>query len=66
LLVPVIGIAASALILGEQPSLVELAGSAVIFVGLIVNTLGRRSSASAVEPADQPGGKDAVPQLPAG
>jgi O-acetylserine/cysteine efflux transporter len=63
LLVPVVGIAASALLLGEQPSLVELAGSAVIFIGLVVNALGRRSP-TAAEPIGGPGGKDVVPELP--
>jgi O-acetylserine/cysteine efflux transporter len=42
LLVPIVGIAAAALILGEPLSRLELAGSAVIFVGLLVNVWGAR------------------------
>jgi O-acetylserine/cysteine efflux transporter len=42
LLVPIVGIAAAALILGEPLSPLELGGSVVIFVGLLVNVFGAR------------------------
>lgn len=66
LLVPVVGIAASASLLGEQPSPLELAGSAIIFAGLIVNMFGRRIPASSVQPSGSDGDNDVYPPAPAG
>ncbi|MBF0678104.1 MAG: EamA family transporter [Devosia sp.] len=42
LLVPVAGIASSMILLGEEITLVEIAGSALIFVGLVCSVLGAR------------------------
>ena len=42
LLVPVVGIISSTVILHEPLSLLEIVGSAIIFVGLLVNVLGGR------------------------
>ncbi len=42
LLVPVVGIGASATLLGEPLSPLEIIGSAVIFAGLLVNVFGTR------------------------
>ena len=43
LLVPVFGIAAAAVALGERPSVVELAGAAVVIAGLLYGLSGGRS-----------------------
>lgn len=57
LLVPVVGIAAGVLVLGERVTLLEAIGSAVIFAGLLINVFGgrwlaaRRAAAAAPEPA---------------
>jgi O-acetylserine/cysteine efflux transporter len=42
LLVPVVGIGASALILGERINGLEIAGSVLVFAGLLLNTFGPR------------------------
>jgi O-acetylserine/cysteine efflux transporter len=42
LLVPVVGIGASVMLLGERVSLLEAIGSAVIFSGLLINVFGGR------------------------
>jgi O-acetylserine/cysteine efflux transporter len=42
LLVPVVGIGASALLLGESIDVVELLGSLLVFIGLLVNGFGPR------------------------
>ncbi|HVW93294.1 MAG TPA: EamA family transporter [Devosia sp.] len=42
LLVPIVGIAASALLLGERVSLLEGAGSLLVFGGLLINVFGPR------------------------
>ncbi|MHA6689132.1 EamA family transporter [Devosia sp. A449] len=42
LLVPVVGFAAAYVLLGEQVSLLEIAGSALIFVGLVLTIIGPR------------------------
>jgi O-acetylserine/cysteine efflux transporter len=42
LLVPVVGFAAAYLILGEQVSLLEILGSVLIFLGLLLNVFGPR------------------------
>ena len=42
LLVPIAGIGSSALLLGEKVSGIEMAGSALVFVGLLLNLLGPR------------------------
>jgi O-acetylserine/cysteine efflux transporter len=53
LLVPVVGIAAAWLLLGEQPGLGELAGAVVVLAGLaVVSGLLRRRSRSASLPAE--------------
>ena len=46
LLVPISGIGASALLLGETISGLEIAGSALVFVGLLLNVFGPRLLAS--------------------
>ena len=45
LLVPVVGFAAAALILGETVSLLEILGSVLIFAGLLLHVLGPRAVA---------------------
>jgi O-acetylserine/cysteine efflux transporter len=42
LLVPVVGFAAAMLLLGEAVSSLEILGSALIFVGLVLNVFGPR------------------------
>jgi O-acetylserine/cysteine efflux transporter len=42
LLVPVVGIGSAVLILGEPLSGLELAGSALVFAGLLLNVFGPR------------------------
>lgn len=64
LLVPPIGLAAGALVLGQVPNTVEAAGCAVLVAGVAVGQLRRRSrdtaagtasaSRAAIEPADAP------------
>ena len=47
LLVPVAGIGASAVLLGERISMLEIAGCALVFVGLVLNVLGARAARTA-------------------
>jgi O-acetylserine/cysteine efflux transporter len=47
LLVPVFGIAAAALTLGERPSVAELVGAAVVIAGLLYGLARRPQSQSA-------------------
>jgi O-acetylserine/cysteine efflux transporter len=47
LLVPVFGIAAAALTLGERPSVAELVGAAVVIAGLLYGLTRRPQSQSA-------------------
>jgi O-acetylserine/cysteine efflux transporter len=42
LLIPVIGLAAAAALLGEAPSLPQIAGAVLVMVGLLINTFGGR------------------------
>jgi O-acetylserine/cysteine efflux transporter len=42
LLVPIVGFAAAALLLGESITMLEIAGSVLIFLGLLLNVLGPR------------------------
>lgn len=56
LLVPVVGIALAALVLGEEPSAIELAAAAVIVFGVLLGT----PRSLRVRAGDEPGKKDAL------
>ena len=51
LLVPVAGLAAAAIFLRETVTPVEIAGSTLVLVGLVVNFLGSRTAVATVSPA---------------
>jgi O-acetylserine/cysteine efflux transporter len=42
LLIPIVGIIAGALLLGEQVTMLEIAGGALVFAGLLLNVFGPR------------------------
>jgi drug/metabolite transporter (DMT)-like permease len=46
LLQPVASVALAAAVLGERPSLIQLAGCAVVLAGIVAATTGRRASGS--------------------
>ena len=48
---PVMAVVAAMVLLGEEPSAVQLAGIAVVVGGILLATVGRRSSAAEPEPA---------------
>ena len=51
LLIPVVGIAASALLLGERITAFEIAGGALVFLGLLINVFGPRLFRRVAAPA---------------
>lgn len=58
MLVPVVGIASAALILGERPGVLELVGGAIVVAGVLIGSIRRRSQsvpalvAAAAEPRE--------------
>jgi O-acetylserine/cysteine efflux transporter len=51
LLVPIAGIGSAALLLGETISGIEIAGSALVFAGLLINVFGPRLVAARLGPS---------------